>query len=224
MIRRFKEIKIAGAFCGTQNFAFTKNHQLYYSTMDMELFMNKGKLRAKIEKYDSSGNFVKQINLDGMYNDFSMFYKNLENAPDEFESIHNLFSIGNQLIVSTVNNRNYIFENDTLKFVYGHNGKQLDVKKREDIFAQTQNFACSFFPALDNRLYFLTNGTDIGRTNERDRYIVGLSNDTIVNFEQKAFDSTFCIDLWDQTDKIPPVNMKVQDYVSGKLELSLIHI
>ncbi|MCH2231907.1 MAG: hypothetical protein MK105_16345 [Crocinitomicaceae bacterium] len=221
MIRRFKEIKIKGCFEGNQNFAFTKNHELYYSTMDMEALMNKGIIREKIEKYDSSGNFLKQLNLDEMYNDLSMFYNNLEGDPNEFESIQNLFSIGDQLIVSTVNNRNYIFENDTLKFVYGHNGKKLEIKKREDIFAQTQNLASSFFQANDNRLYFLTNGTDKGRTNERDRYIVGLSNDRILRFEQEAFLSTFCIDLWDRTDKVPPLNMKVQNYIAGKLERSI---
>jgi len=187
----------------------------------MEALMNKGIIREKIEKYDSSGNFLKQLNLDEMYNDLSMFYNNLEGDPNEFESIQNLFSIGDQLIVSTVNNRNYIFENDTLKFVYGHNGKKLEIKKREDIFAQTQNLASSFFHANDNRLYFLTNGTDKGRTNERDRYIVGLSNDRILRFEQEAFLSTFCIDLWDRTDKVPPLNMKVQNYIAGKLERSI---
>ena len=223
MIRKFTNLKIKGFFAGDKNFAFNDNHELYYSTLDMEYYEETGNITEKVEKYDPSGKFLAELCLSEMYKDLSRFYENLEKQPVEFEAIKGLFCINNQLVISTVNNRNYIFENDTLKYIYGHNGLEEDLNpaKGKDIVAQTKNFASHFFKSNNNKLYFKTSGSDFGRTNERSRYIVGVSNSVVDYFKKEPFNSTYCIDLWDETDKIPPLNMKVENYKNGMLERSI---
>lgn len=215
MIYLNKNITISNFQEGKRDYSFTENGELYsihFSLLENKNPRNAYDFKYEFIRYDASGIEIERVDLSDAYKDISDFYLIQENDPTEFETLHSIFSWGNQVIVSTINNRCYVYENGSLVYKYAYPGPFLDPVTSEDINAQKVNFATHFFPEKSGKLYLVANGSLLGRTNSRNRFIAGVSQNTFYGFEKEPFQSVYMTDLW--TDhKGEPIDIQKHPFV-----------
>ena len=234
MIYLNQNIAIQTFYHGNRNYCFTEVGELYVliTTFCEVTEVNLWGYKNELVKFDITGKEIERIDLYDIQKDVSDFYLTQEKDPSGFEVLQSILVWKNEIVISTVNNRCYIYLNGILKHKYAYHGPFLDPVKKEDILAQKTNFAAHFFIEKKGKLYLLTNGSDLGRTNSRGRFIAGLSTEKFSGFGAEPFASNFLTDVWNfdtfrydkpQTNVYPP-NMDLtsftMDAVRKKIEIT----